>query len=214
MGKELSNKEYDLISKENNYDKLLQYVMNIITKKMYTEKEIVYKLKQKKASKEDIDLIIAYLKNNNLINDKQYMFEYKQYADEKKLGKRVIIHNLIEKGIQEKDIYELVFLEEIEKSKIDYHLNIANKKYRNASNKEKRKLVFEYLFRLGFEQELIDDMIKEGLSLSTESDEKAKIKNEIIKKNYINLERQKVIHKLLLKGFSYELICRVLNGEE
>ncbi len=212
VNKEISKKEYELLIKEDKNVKLLKYTLNLFSSKIYTEKEIILKLKQKKAQKKEIDKIIDYLKSNHLLDDEKYATEYKEYLETKKMGKNAIIYTLKSKGVAQNILDLLVFNEEDELQKAKCHIDILNKKYKDKSNKSKTQLIYQSLLRLGFDINLINDIIKE-VELSLPNDEEKNIKKELLKANYRNLDEQKIIKKLLYKGYNYELIKRIVKGE-
>ncbi len=212
INKEISKNDYDLLIKEDKNVKLLKYTLNLFSSKIYTEKEIILKLKQKKALKKEIDNIINYLKSNHLIDDEKYASEYKEYLETKKMGKNAIIYALKNKGVDQNILDLLVFNEEDELQKAKYHIDILNKKYKDKSNKSKTQLVYQSLLRLGFDINIINDIIKD-IELSSSNVEEDNIKKELLKSNYRNLDEQKTIKKLLSKGYNYELIKKVLKGE-
>ena len=64
---------------DENYDKLLQYSLRLISKKRYTEKEILQKFKRKKIGTEkDHKKVISRLKELKYIDDYSFARDYIQ----------------------------------------------------------------------------------------------------------------------------------------
>lgn len=212
INKEITKSDYDNIVEEEKNVKLLKYTLNILSSKMYTEKEIILKLKQKKANKKEIDNIIKYLKINNLIDDKKYSLEYKENLETKNMGKNAIIFALKNKGISQKNLDLLVFDDNEEIKKANYHIDLLNRKYKDKSNKSKTQLIYQSLLRLGFDTDIINDIIKK-VEISSFEEEENNLQKELLKIKYQNLDNNQKIKKLLAKGYNYEIIKKVLKGE-
>ncbi len=202
VGKKISSDEYEEILKASKYQTILQYAIKILSSRIYTEQEIAIKLKDKGSSSNQIDDIMNILKSMNLIDDKRYALEYHREYSEKLFGKKNIISSLLNKGIKKYIIEQLNFDNEEEKANL--LLPIYLKKYENQPFKKKKSLIYEAYLRRGFSNDVALNMIN-SLKQNQYEDEVN------CKKMYTNLKlhmipEDKIIKKLLNKGYSYELI--------
>jgi regulatory protein len=140
------------------YEKLLQYALRLIAKKRYAKGEITKKLNSRSyANKEDIKKVLKRLEALNYINDSEYARDY--ISNRMKLnprGKRLLITELLRKGVDSKTIDE-----EIDKSNIDeieaakYVLQRKYRKINNCPEKKKKEKIIRYLASRGFEFDTI-----------------------------------------------------------
>lgn len=212
VGKEINEKTYKELISENKINKLINYILNIIAKKAYTEKEIKSKLENRNASSSECTAVIKYLKQHGLIDDEKYAAEYTNYLNEKHYGKYYIINKLKEKGIASFYISKINFDEDIEKEKLEFNFNLLKEKYKNKSYKVQSELIFYKLNQLGFASDDINDMIKRMMDYSVKQ-ELINLKREIETRKY-KQDKNKLITSLLRKGYNYELIKYVLKGED
>ncbi len=208
INKEITYKDYQDIVHEEQKNKELQKCISLLIKRQYSEFEITKKLKLKKITDEDINYFISYLKENDLINDEKYANDLFFYYNSKNIGKNKILYNLNKIGIDKKIILELNFDEDEELKKANsIILNLQNK-FLDKSNLKRKQLVYNYLANNGFEKQIIDQSMKNIVYLP-ENEEKETLKREIIRLKVYNYDKEKIIHKLLLKGYEYKLIKEV-----
>lgn len=214
-GRNLSQEEFDEILDYQNKAKLRDYVFNLLSKRMYSKKQIEEKLINKKAKKEDIKELILYLEEQKYINDEEFVKEVYEIYENKKFGKNKIIDKLKESGIAKELIDQLVF--DNEKNKL---LDVG-KKYmlsHSAYNSVKMKSgLFRHLLNNGFE---FDDIVS---SLDILLEDYDVDEDELLYKTtqkYLLLHRldikvledkEKIVAYLLRKGYKYENINKVLR---
>lgn len=210
VDKKITKDEYEQIIYNNQINELLKMVINSLARKMYTEKEIIKKLYSKKADKKSIKYIVNYLKEHNLINDYKYALEYKEILEQKNESQKSIIYNLKNKGIAQNIIDALEFDVDSEEQKAKNKFEQLKKKYKNNASLKKYQAIKNGLYLDGFDQDIIDRLMSEIEDNSHEKEKELLIK-ELLKLNNRNYDEQKIIQKLRLKGFKYDLIKQVLE---
>ena len=200
------------------YDKLDAYYKSLkyITKKLRTEKEIEEYLK-KDYTKKTIDETIDRLKENGYLNKKLYL---KCYLDDQvnlgSIGPNKIKDNLIKLGFKEEEIKDKIdsISDDVWLNKIRKNVKkMINNNRTLSSNKLKEKILYN-LSLMGFYKWMIEEVINESEFKNTDNIlkkeyEKARIK---LSKKYEGYELEnKILAKLVAKGFYYEDVKRILN---
>lgn len=204
----ISKKEYDKLLIEINDKKYLSYACSICLKNSYTKKELVDKLKTKGADIKAIDRIVIKLKDLGLINDNNYVLEFKAYHDSKCDGKIKIIRLLKEKGISDSLINDLTFDYENELEKAKKITPSLILKYKNKSNAKIKESIISSLIRRGFTYDIAN--ICSNL-INCDEDEEEKIKKLIIAYENKGYQEDVIFNKLMSKGFKYGLIKKVMK---
>lgn len=217
--KVVSLDEYQDIINYENLNKARQYVLNLLSKSYYTEKEILSRLIEKKhISYKDANLIIDYLKEHNLINDKRYLLEYVESLHYKNYGKNKILQKCYDEGFKKEEIEKLVFDEDEEK----YKAEIQIRKYLSSKEKNYQKLKengYAFLLNQGFDFEICSYAIKIVDDVYDFSKEKELLHRELIK--YLrthsidinnNESKQKLINVFIRRGYKFEDISNEIKG--
>ncbi|MGM9873842.1 MAG: hypothetical protein ACI31G_02835 [Bacilli bacterium] len=221
VGKLLSDKEIKQLTKEDEDDKYYSYALKLLSKKQYFK----YKFKEKLILKfpeildKEVYIVIDKLTKNNLLNDERLKDEYIDYYNSLNYGENKIKNKLIEKGYDYKLTKELVFPfnEEIKKAK--NNLIKLNKKFDKYNSKTKKDKIAKSLIELGFSFELIDSVIKNVKENSYEKELELLNKdyNKLLisySKKYQDKElKQKLINKLLTKGYKYKDILQIMEEQ-
>jgi regulatory protein len=219
-GKEFDEAELTDILQNNEYEILYLKSIHFISYQMRTISE-VKKYLSKHTKKESVILkIITELKEKKYLNDLEYVSQFvKEKQNYDLVGPLYIKEKLVKKGIH----YDLItnallnYDIELETEKI---CSLIDKelKYPFKKNYQKVKLSFKQKFSSkGFHLSAIDSAISIKKERITQNiDEDSLIINDIIKlRRQYNLneisEKQKVIEKLLQKGYSYWTIKRHIN---
>lgn len=219
--KKLSDDEYQEIVNYENLNKAREYVLNLVSKGSYTEKDIYERLIIKKSlPKEDASKIVSYLKERNLINDNDYIYEYVDLLNLRSYGKNKIIQKCYEEGFNKELIDKLSFDDELEKEKAEVQL----RKYIVAKNKNYQKLkenAYSFLINQGFDFEICSSTIKIIDEEYDFSKEKELLKKELKKyliSHSIDLDdfeqKSKLINSFIRKGYRYEDIKKEIRGVE
>lgn len=138
------------------------YALLLLRYRLRSEKELRQRLSKKGYSSQDIEKTISFLKKHNFVDDARFTHAWIQASLRKSLGKRRIIGELKRLGVDEELIQqELANLSNnYDESKM--LLQLAKKRIKFLKNLDKDKLkrrLFTYLFRRGFEPELINETI-------------------------------------------------------
>lgn len=166
------------------YQRYLDRALKFLSYRPRSEKEIRNKLTEKKASKEIVDKIIAWLKEQRFINDEEFArWWLEQRTTFRPKGERFIRLELKQKGI-ENDIINSVFDSALKEGM--GHLGIANEsvvrdekmiakeivirklpKYKDLPKFEIYKKIGAHLARRGFNWDTIkasiDDVLQNGV---------------------------------------------------
>ncbi|QMS84301.1 RecX family transcriptional regulator [Candidatus Xianfuyuplasma coldseepsis] len=222
IGQELPTAFYRQLVQENEYDQLYNKALHFISYQMRTISEVKKHLGKSTSDESVIQTIVDRLKKDHYINDATYV---KEYVSEKLeydiIGPIKIKEKLIQKGIH----YDLIdselqrYTETLEYAKMEDFIRkdiryTIKKPYRKYIESLKRKAI-----NRGFHLHVIDSAI-----VSFKDDILEQIDDrELLQKEYCFLrkthdidhydDRQKLIQKLLRKGFNYDRIKELLEEE-
>ena len=133
---------------------LLNYALRLLNRKDYTEKEIRDKLLKKSQSKDEIDEVIEYLKEKRFIDDVRYAQNYLYFRLKRGYGKRRVVHELLNKGIAEELIDSVLKTENEDAEEV-----FLKKLKLLEGKKNKRKKLFDFMYRRGFDSEKIIELL-------------------------------------------------------
>jgi len=133
---------------------LLNYALRLLNRKDYTEKEIRDKLLKKSQNGEEINEVIEYLKEKRFIDDIRYAQNYLYFRLKRGYGKRRVVHELLNKGIGE-DLIESVMTSEDESAEEVFLKKLTLLK----GKKNKRKRLFDFMYRRGFDSDKIVELL-------------------------------------------------------
>ena len=192
----------------SNSHKTLKKMYKKIFNHSISSYDLKSKLKKDQISEEHISLIIKKLKENNYLNEDDFIAYYKEIYEIKK-GKNAFKRFLESKYISSKKI-KLALLNFNEND--DYVYNYALRFVKNkvgSANVLKQKL-YASLLNKGFDKSLINKVI-DSMSFDNEEINLKKDAIKIIKK-YPN-DYYKIYQKLLAKGYKGSLIKVILKEE-
>ena len=217
QGKELSKKELAKLKEITALSTLLNYALSLISKRHYSEKKMVEKLKAKENNPEAIKVVISKLKANDLLNDKEYMEDLINWDDERLFGRNKIIKHLKDQGIKEEVIAKAHFAPSNELKKAKGLIPKLDKKFSRYGYENKKQHIYQALLGQGYDYEIA----KSALNLVKEDKpkvEKEKLLNDYqkIKKRYENKYegyqlKQKIYSALANKGYKHSAIKNVLE---
>ena len=160
LKKEIDSKTLNKLISDNSYYELYNKVVKYISNKMRTEKEIYNKFKD--YSRKDITNVINKLKEQNYLNEDDYIKAYiNDSINLKMVGLHKIKNELIKLGMdEEKVIARLNEIDtEIWESKIEkLALNMINHNHKYSLSMLKNKIVTN-LINKGFDKEQILNFI-------------------------------------------------------
>ncbi|MBC5626929.1 recombination regulator RecX [Clostridium sp. NSJ-49] len=152
------------LAREDEFMKCKSSALKIVERSYRTEKEIFNKLITKEYSKESINRTIEFLREYNLINDRNYV---KMYVKDKlkSQGKNKIKYNLKRKGISDELIIEELSKIDDEDSK-NGAIILAQKKYNELKRRESDQYklsqkLYRFLISKGYNYDLASDVMKE-----------------------------------------------------
>lgn len=164
---EITDETIDEIKKFDEYQYSKKSALDFLSYRIRSVKEITDKLKSRKISAGTIEKTIEHLEKLGLINDEEFAKQLVQSKTGRKpAGKSVIRQKLFQKGIS-KDVAEKV-IEELYSSEKEKELilEVYGKYLRKVKGQDKfsrRKKMFEYLMRKGFDVDLINELLNEKI---------------------------------------------------
>ncbi len=176
VGKQLDNSELESLIFEAEVGKLMERMYGLFGRRQRSEKEVKDYLrnlsfKRKIKGKEEIsdlviDAAVEKLKQKGLINDKDFA---KKWAEarriNKKRGKRAIMAELLQKGLDREDIVEALENDnsQTEEKLAQEALEKKMDRWKKLTPLEKKKKVYEFLARRGFDYDVIKDVVEKYL---------------------------------------------------
>jgi len=155
IGKELDQETFAALQNSNDYQKAYAYTINILSRRLYSEKQIRHKLIEREFDGETIDKVITKLTEIKLLNDFVFATTYIEHQLEMgKKSRRQIISDLWRRGVAETIIDELghLFNQDSEQALIIKEIAKAHQRYsrKELTDFELRNKVITALGRKGF----------------------------------------------------------------
>lgn len=144
------------------FDKSYNITLRFLSYRPRSEKEIRDNLTKKKASKEITEKIITKLKEQNLLNDREFVKWWIEQRQTQKVESRFLIRReLLQKGVDQNLIEEL-----LETSQDDYetaHTLFEKRKnrFKNLSDEKTFQKAVQFLQRRGFSWDTIKKVLQE-----------------------------------------------------
>lgn len=140
---------------------VLNYIVNLLARREYSEFELRNKMQEKAFSEEEIENALAHCQQKNWQSDKRFAENYLNARSQRGYGINRIKQELRQlKGVSS-DIIEEVF----EETEIDWEslaLNVLKKKFPNYVEKQTPKMkqkIWQYMISHGFYSEEFSDFI-------------------------------------------------------
>ncbi len=208
-----SNTEFKKIIKGEKEVKYYEKVINYINFKPRTKKEVEEYLKNLEATESQIKNLVKKLENISYINDERYTESFVSEYIRKKKGRKYIEQTLEQKGI-EKEL-ALKCLDNYSKEKeIENAYDVANKYAKTISKnpvKKQRIQINNKLISEGYQYDVVNKII---YNIELIDNSKYLLEKEYEKLKDKEIDKNKIIQKLLTKGFEYSDIREILNNEE
>lgn len=228
-GKKLSQKEWNDIVGITNQSSNRNYVLKLLSGRLYSPKQLVDKLIQiRKMSYVDANLLVNDLQKEGIIDARLYAENRIDSLLMKGYSKEKIRDTLNDEGITDEMIENLSF--KIEEENIEVVLKILSSKariYQNDSQKAMRKKLEMELYKLGYSsyqsESILDQFIMENSMFSSDRRQKEALLKAVHSSYDKILRNEKLIpsqrknelyRKLMAKGFSKEEIDDVLIQED
>jgi regulatory protein len=164
------NIDENMLREIRNFDEYLfskKIAFDFLSYRIRSEKEIKDKLKGKDISQSSIERTIEHLKELKLINDEEFARQLiTEKLSGKPVGKSVLRQKLVQKGIsfaQSDEILKEFFSEDDEKEFVKTNFDKYFRRVEGLEKQQKRKKMFDYLARKGFDFEIIKQVINENI---------------------------------------------------
>ena len=159
---EFPDERYEALIKETIIPRARKKALDILSRADCSEADLKRKLSLKDFPPNVIDDALNYVKKFNYINDERYAENYINYRGKSK-SKRQLKMELISKGI-DGNIIENLMVDDRSDEEALY--NLLRKKIKNPKevDEEKKRKIYAYLYRKGFNTELIASALHDYLS--------------------------------------------------
>lgn len=223
-GKELDDLDVEEILYSDQINKAYTAAVHYLSFRMRTAKEIGVYLKEKEYEPFVIKEIVAKLKEQGYLNDREFAIAFVRTQVNTTLkGRGVIVQELMEKGVDKEIIEEAVLSEYSPEQELEHAVKLVLKyapKYKKDSFKIMIQKVEQALVRKGYSFSIIKLAIEEvELETDTSEEWEAMVKQaEKYHRKYAGMEgyeyKMKMKGSLYRKGFSMDLIDRWLEENE
>lgn len=165
MGKELSDQEIEKIISEDQTIRGKEYLLRLLSRRIYSRYEILKKLKNKGYTENIVSNLVLWLENKNYINDELFAEMWAQFRlQNKPIGSYKLNQELRLKGIKQDIIKKIIDKTYNEIDELTVARNIIRDKIVSAKIKNIRidpKKMYNFLLRRGFSGEVSRNIYNE-----------------------------------------------------
>lgn len=165
MGKELSYQEIEKIILEDKTVRGKEYLLRLLSRRIYSRYEILKKLKNKGYPENIVSNLVLWLENKNYINDELFAEMWAQFRlKNKPIGSYKLNQELRLKGIKQDIIKKIIDKTYNEIDELTVARNIVRDKVVSAKIKNIRidpKKIYNFLLRRGFSIEISKNIYHE-----------------------------------------------------
>lgn len=165
MGKELSDQEIEKIIAEDQTTRGKEYLLRLLSRRIYSRYEILKKLKNKGYTENIVSNLVLWLENKNYINDELFAEMWAQFRlQNKPIGSYKLNQELRLKGIKQDIIKKIIDKTYNEIDELTVARNIIRDKTVSAKIKNIRidpKKMYNFLLRRGFSGEVSRNIYNE-----------------------------------------------------
>ncbi len=158
MGKKLSDQEIEKVISEKKIVKGKEYLLRLLSRRIYSRYEISRKLNDKEYPENIITQLILWLENNNYINDELFAKMWAQFRlQNKPIGRYKLNQELRIKGIKQEIIQKVIDKTYNEIDELTLARNLIKEKIVSSEIKNIRidpKKIYNFLLRRGFSIEI------------------------------------------------------------
>lgn len=158
MGKKLSDQEIEKIISEDQTIRGKEYLLRLLSRRIYSRYEILRKLNNKGYPESIISNLVFWLEDNNHINDKLFAKMWAQFRlQNKPIGRYRLNQELILKGIKQDIIQKVIDETYNEMDELTLARNLLKEKIASSEIKNIRidpKKIYNFLLRRGFSIEI------------------------------------------------------------
>jgi len=165
VGKELSDQEIEKIISEDKTIRGKEYLLRLLSRRIYSRYEISVKLKNKGYPEKIITNLIFWLEDNNYINDELFAEMWAQFRlHNKPIGRYKLNQELRTKGIKQDIIQKVIdkTYKEIDELNLAHNLikeKIVSSEIKNIKINPKK--IYNFLLRRGFSTEISRNICNE-----------------------------------------------------
>lgn len=196
----------DIIS-ENETAYIKRKAVVYVSKERSVYEFIVY-LKGLDAKKELIAELTKTYKERGYLDDKEYASSYVSRY-ENKYGKNKLRLLLKNKGISD-EIIEDTLKNHIDKN-LEYKVKTLTLRVKKDNYKKTKETIIRRLINLGYEINEINELVDKYLADNFDEDKTIKPHYEALKRK--NKDANFIMNSLLQKGFSYEVVKRIIEED-
>lgn len=209
-GNSFFQKDWNKIIKSLDEGLIFDKVLKYIDYKPRTEKEVIEYLEEHSVSDNTIKKTIKKLKDIKFIDDDRYARIFVEEEIRHQKGPNAIKHVLVNKGVESSIInkyLECYSFDLIYDNAYDMALKTLKTVVGLPLQKQKES-IYSRLYRMGYDYSTINRVLS--------SIEYSELNYDLLEKDYLKLvskeeEKNKIITKLLAKGYSYSDIVKVMN---
>ncbi|MBE3092663.1 MAG: regulatory protein RecX [Chloroflexi bacterium] len=165
VGKELSDQEIEKIISEDKTTRGKEYLLRLLSRRIYSRYEILKKLNSKGYPENIISNLIFWLEGNNYINDELFAEMWAQFRlQNKPIGRYKLNQELRIKGIKQDIIQKAIDKTYQEMDELTLARNLIEKKIESAKIKNIKidpKKIYNLLLRRGFSGEVSKNIYNE-----------------------------------------------------
>ncbi|MBE3091753.1 MAG: regulatory protein RecX [Candidatus Atribacteria bacterium] len=165
VGKELSDQEIEKIISEDKTIRGKEYLLRLLSRRIYSRYEILKKLNSKGYPENIISNLIFWLEGNNYINDELFAEMWAQFRlQNKPIGRYKLNQELRIKGIKQDIIQKAIDKTYQEMDELTLARNLIKEKIVSSEIKNIRinpKKIYNFLLRRGFSIEISKNIYDE-----------------------------------------------------
>lgn len=162
ISQEISLKVIEEFKRKEEYLKLKNYAFLLIGKYEYSSYKLLKVLSKKYNNEKDIKKVIKEFTKKGYLNDDEYISNYIEKKISKKHGTSRIKMELLNEGFEKVD--ESLFEKYID-IEIANAESLAKKymvKYQNVSSEKLKQKLYRYLYGLGYQEHIIEQIFKKN----------------------------------------------------
>ncbi|ALB29419.1 recombination regulator RecX [Companilactobacillus heilongjiangensis] len=216
-GVEVTDEQIKEIQDSENINKAYGDALNYLSYQLRTKKEIKDYLYKKEYHRDAVDEVISRLEKLHYLDDAAYAKSFiSNQLRTTSNGPKVIEQKMAQKGVPNNIIQDSVV-------EIDYDTLLENatefakkqvRKQHRASFKQMVTKLRSSLYQKGFDNEVIEETIK-NLELEPDEDEELEKLRKLVSKVQHRYDKPaKLINYLMTKGYKFDEIKKVLGSEE
>lgn len=215
---------FEQVTETEKFMKFKKVLFSKLSRKDYSYQAILdYFLENKVYTEEEIKKFLLKLESYHLFNDEEYAKSIVQKGICRLKGIKGIEHDL-----EEQKVDPAIIERTLEHYPVELELENAKKViekvkllYSKSSFFEVKRKIYSKLNSLGYQEPTIHEVLSFLKNEDFSVDQLVRLKNQfqmlknrLVSENYGKIEKEKIIKKLMNKGFSYSEILLVMKEED